>query len=254
MRRIEGAIVSTEPVFLILGGSGGIGSALARKLRDQNARLILAARDEARLQAIAQETGGESFSLDATIPGEVERCAEQVCESHGRLDGIANCVGSVLLKPAHLTSDEDWNKTLQLNLGTAFATVRAAGKFIRGAGSVVVFSSAAASIGLANHEAIAAAKGGVEGLMRSAAATYSGRGLRFNAVAPGLVETPLTKRITGSAAGRKASEAMHPLGRLGQPEDVASIAAWLLGASSGWVTGQVFGVDGGLAALKTREG
>jgi NAD(P)-dependent dehydrogenase (short-subunit alcohol dehydrogenase family) len=188
------------------------------------------------------------------VAGEVERCAKQIVEKHGRLDGIANCVGSVLLKPAHLTSDDDWNTTLQLNLGTAFATVRAAGKLIRGPGSVVLFSTAAASIGLSNHEAIAAAKGGVVGLMRSAAATYAARGLRFNAVAPGLVETPATARITGSEAGRKASLSMHPLGRLGRPEDVASVAAWLLGSESDWVTGQVFGIDGGLSALKTRGG
>jgi len=161
-------------------------------------------------------------------------------------------VGSVLLKPAHLTTDDDWSRTLALNLGTAFAAVRAAGKSIRGSGSVVLFSSAAASVGLSNHEAIAAAKAGVAGLVRSAAATYAARGLRFNAVAPGLVQTGATARITGSEAGRKASLAMHPLGRLGVPEDVAAVAAWLLGSESGWVTGQVFGVDGGLGAVRAQ--
>ena len=90
--------------------------------------------------------------------------------------------------------------------------------------------------------------------MRSAAATYAARGLRFNVVAPGLVETPATERITASEAGRKASLSMHPLGRLGRPEDVAAIAAWLLGPDSSWVTGQVFGVDGGLSRLKARGG
>jgi NAD(P)-dependent dehydrogenase (short-subunit alcohol dehydrogenase family) len=241
-------------VYLILGGSGGIGSALARTLADRQAKLILAARDEGRLRAIAEETGGAACPLDATRAGEVESCAKRVIEEHGRLDGIANCIGTVILKPAHLTTDDDWNSTLQLNLGTAFNVVRTAGKFIRGSGSVVLFSSAAAGIGLSNHEAIAAAKGGVVGLMRSAAATYASRGLRFNAVAPGLVETPATAHITGREAGRKASLAMHPLGRLGKPEDVAPVAAWLLGPESGWVTGQVFGVDGGLVALKSRGG
>jgi NAD(P)-dependent dehydrogenase (short-subunit alcohol dehydrogenase family) len=248
--------LSTEsidrPVYLILGGSGGIGSALARILWDRRARLLLAARGEERLRGVAEETGGKAFPLDATEPGAVERCAEQAIESHGRLDGIANCVGSVLLKPAHLTSDDDWSATIRLNLGTAFAAVRAAARLIKGPGSVVLFSSAAAGIGLANHEAIAAAKGGIAALMRSAAATYATRGLRFNAVAPGLVETPATARITGSETGRQASLALHPLGRLGRPEDVAQVAAWLLGQESGWVTGQVFGVDGGLATLKAR--
>lgn len=241
-----------RPVYFVLGASGGIGSSLARTLKRQQARLVLAARDEERLRRVADETGGDLCLLDATRASEVERCAEQAIETHGRLDGIANCVGSVLIKPAHLTSDDDWSMTLQLNLGSAFSAVRAAGKLIRGSGSVVLFSSAAASIGLPNHEAIAAAKGGVVGLMRSAAATYAARGLCFNAVAPGLVETPATARITRSEAGRNASLSMHPLGRLGRPEDVALVAAWLLGPESDWVTGQVFGVDGGLATVKSR--
>lgn len=243
-----------RPVYLVLGASGGIGSSLAHILAGQEARVVLAARDEGRLRRLAEETGGDFFVLNATRPAEVEQVAKQTVETHGRLDGIANCVGSVLLKPAHVTSDDDWDTTLQLNLGTAFATVRAAGKLIRGPGSVVLFSSAAASIGLSNHEAIAAAKAGVVGLMRSAAATYAARGLRFNAVAPGLVETSATVRITGSEAGRKASLSMHPLGRLGRPKDVASVAAWLLGPESDWVTGQVFGVDGGLSTVKPRGG
>ena len=113
-------------------------------------------------------------------------------------------------------------------------------------------SSAAASIGLPNHEAIAAAKAGVSGLMRSAAATYAPYGLRVNAVAPGLVDTPLSQAITANDLARKASVAMHPLGRLGTPDDIAAAVCWLLGPHSAWVTGQVIGVDGGLATLKPR--
>lgn len=104
--------------------------------------------------------------------------------------------------------------------------------------------------GLTNHEAIAAAKAGVIGLTRAAAATYARRGVRVNCVAPGLVETPMSARLTGSEEARKKSEAMHPLGRLGQPVDVAAAIRWLLRREeSGWVTGQVIGVDGGLGTL-----
>ena len=122
---------NSRPVYLVLGASGGIGSSLARILHRQQARLVLVGRDEDRLGGVARETGGEAVTLDATQTVEVESCAKRAIESHGRLDGIANCVGSVLIKPAHLTSDRDWNETLRLNLGSAFAAVRAAGKVMR---------------------------------------------------------------------------------------------------------------------------
>jgi NAD(P)-dependent dehydrogenase (short-subunit alcohol dehydrogenase family) len=120
-----------------------------------------------------------------------------------------------------------------------------------GGGSLVFVSTAAASIGLPNHEAIAAAKGGIEAMVRSAAATYGKSGVRVNAVSPGLVETPLTERITNSEAARSASEAMHALRRIGQPEDVAGAIAWLLSPEASWITGQTFGVDGGLGSVRS---
>ena len=119
-------------------------------------------------------------------------------------------------------------------------------------GSIVLVSSAAARVGLPNQEAIAAAKAGVIGLTLSAAATYASRGVRVNCVAPGLVRTPLTARITANESSLKASIAMHALGRVGEPADVAGAIDWLLGPESSWVTGQVLGVDGGLATVRTR--
>jgi NAD(P)-dependent dehydrogenase (short-subunit alcohol dehydrogenase family) len=119
-------------------------------------------------------------------------------------------------------------------------------------GAIVLVSTAAAAIGLANHEAIAAAKAGVEGLARSAAATYAARRIRVNCVAPGLVRSALTARITGNESALKASLAMHPLGRVGEPADVARALEFLLDPANDWITGQVLGVDGGLGMLKTR--
>jgi NAD(P)-dependent dehydrogenase (short-subunit alcohol dehydrogenase family) len=162
-------------------------------------------------------------------------------------------VGSLLLKPAHLTKPQEWADTVSANLTSSFAVLRAAVQPMmrQKQGSVVLVSSAAAAIGLANHEAIAAAKGGIDALVRSAAATYGRSGVRVNAVAPGLVETPLTERITKSGPGRGSSEAMHALGRIGEPEDIAAAMAWLLGSEADWVTGQTLGVDGGLGRVRS---
>ena len=242
-----------DSVHVVLGASGAIGSALARRLAGRGARLVLGGRDAAALDALADETGGLACPGDATAPEAAERAVALARDRFGRLDGAANCVGSVLLKPAHLTRDDEFAAVLATNLWSAFHLVRAATKAMDGGGgSIVLVSTAAARTGLPNHEAIAAAKAGVEGLALSAAATYAPRRIRVNCVAPGLVRSQLTARITGSEPALKASLAMHALGRIGEPDDVASAITWLLDPATSWVTGQVLGVDGGLGALKGR--
>lgn len=244
---------SSRPIFVILGATGGIGSALTRRMASHTTRLVLGARNRDRLESLAQEVGAEAKIVDATRFEEVERLLLNTREQYGAISGVACCVGSILLKPAHSTSEEEFSGVITSNLTAAFATVRAAGRALsEHGGSVVLCSSAAARMGLPNHEAIAAAKAGIIGLVLSAAATYAPRGIRFNAVAPGLVRTPLTARLTGNEATLRTSVSMHPLGRIGEPEDVAAALEWLLMPTSSWVTGQVIGVDGGLADLKLR--
>ncbi|MFN6192094.1 MAG: SDR family NAD(P)-dependent oxidoreductase [Planctomycetia bacterium] len=236
---------------LILGGGGGIGSAVARLVVAAGGRVFLAGRDAARLEAIANELGMPWGTVEATDPDSIDACADAAAAALGGLDGITNCVGSILLKPAHLTSTTDWQATIATNLTSGFGCVRAAGRLLKAeGGSVVLVSSAAARVGLANHEAIAAAKAGIMGLVLSAAATYARQKIRFNAVAPGLVRTPLAAGLVSSELAEKASVGMHPLGRLGEPGDVARAIFWLLDPAQSWVTAQVIGVDGGLADVK----
>ena len=238
--------------FLIFGASGGIGSAVCRRLKENGSKVAIAGRSEERLRPLAEELGAPTYAVDATDIEAVFSVASEAQTQLGNLDGIVNCVGSVFLKPAHRTSVEEWHETLNTNLTSAFAVVRSAGQLLRrSGGSVVLVSTAAARTGLRNHEAIAAAKGGVIALARSAAATYSKSQVRFNVVAPGLVKTTATTRITENHASAKASLSMHPLGRFGEPEDIAAAIVWLLDPTQSWVTGQVIGVDGGLADLKT---
>jgi NAD(P)-dependent dehydrogenase (short-subunit alcohol dehydrogenase family) len=238
--------------FLILGGSGGIGSALSRRLAERGAHVVVAGRNEETVPAVAEEVGGTSVLLDATDFDAVGGAVDRAREAPGELAGGANCVGSILLRPARMTSREEFDETVAQNLASSFALVRGLAPVLgrNGGGSLAFLSSAAAQVGLPNHEAVAAAKAGVEGLVRAAAASWAGRGVRFNAVAPGLVDTPLASRITSNEKSLETSRAMHPLGRIGNPGEVADILLWLLTPSSGWVTGSVVGADGGMARIR----
>ena len=150
---------SRNEVNVVLGATGGIGAALCRNLAARGSRLYIGSRDSDRLRQLASEVDATWSSLDATDPLQIEQLLEDAASKFGGVTGLTNCVGSILLKPAHRTSIEEWNETLTTNLVSAFAAVRAAGSTMRGnGGSVVLISSAAALTGFANHEAIAAAK------------------------------------------------------------------------------------------------
>lgn len=240
--------------FVILGATGGIGSHTARRLYRDGHSTFLAGRDRGRLDALARDLRSPSKTFEAKDHESVTACIHAARDEFGGLDGVAHCAGSLLLKPAHLTTPEEWESTLATNLTSSFFVVRAAAPVLRSSGgSIVLVSSAAGRLGMSNHEAIAAAKAGVIGLTLASAATYAGQNVRVNCVAPGLVDTPLAERITANPTALAASEAMHALGRIGKPEDVASAICWLLNAEQAWMTGQVIGVDGGLATTLSRK-
>lgn len=246
---------SSAPVILIAGLTGGIGSALARHLSASGWRVTGFARDAARLAALGAELPGlETATADATDPAAVETTIADLAARHGRLDAYVHCVGSILLKNAQQTTLDEWRRTLALNLDSAFYGLKAAlGPLQKsGGGSCVFVSSVAAQTGLPSHEAIAAAKGGINGLVKAAAASYATRNIRINAVAPGMVDTPLAKPIVSNEAGRKISEAMHPLGRIGRADNVAGLIAYLVSPAGDWVTGEIWSVDGGMAHLRSR--
>jgi NAD(P)-dependent dehydrogenase (short-subunit alcohol dehydrogenase family) len=230
--------------FLVIAASSGIGQATTGLLRQAGHTVFTTARDTSRIMPDA--------ILDATDFDAVEEVFKQA-GAPLKLDGVVNCSGSLLLRAAHQTNKAQYLSVVDASLTTAFATVRAAGKQMAGGGSVVLVSSAAAMEGLANHEAIAAAKAGILGLTLSAAASYAGANLRVNAVAPGLIETQMTGSLTGNPTARAVSEAMHALGRLGKPEDVARAIVFLLDPINDWITGQVLAVDGGLSRVRPKR-
>ncbi|GBF96408.1 hypothetical protein Rsub_09207 [Raphidocelis subcapitata] len=277
------------PVYVLFGATGGIGSALARRLAAAAAArrggaLVVSGHDEARLRGLAAalegQLGGREGALqaahaDALNPEAVDAVMRRTLERHGRVDGVASCVGSVEAASLLATSPADLDRLLRVNTHTAFNVLKAAVKARArrvmvaetardppgagggpgpapggpGGGSVVLVSAALGGHGVPNYAAMSAAKAAVEGLARSAAATYAARGLRVNTVAPGLVETDQTAGFLDNGRLRGASEAMFPTKQLVTADDVAAAAEFLLGPASRSITGHSLPVDGGLSSL-----
>ncbi len=230
--------------FLIIAASSTIGQSTCDLLKRENHNLYTTSRSETKIIP--------DMILDATDFEAVDQAFLNAKQKFGQIDGVVNFSGSLLLRAAHLTSKDQYQEVINSSLTTSFAIARAAGRHMDKGGSVVFIASAAASIGLVNHESISAAKAGVIGLALSASATYADKNLRFNVVAPGLVATNLTKNITASQQSLEYSTSMHSLGRIGKPEDIARAVVFLLDPKNDWITGQVLNVDGGLSSSKTR--
>jgi len=228
----------------IIIGTSGIGGALARMLVAQGDNLHLISRGEATL---ATELGASHSQADVL---DAEALQHAVLAAGAEVDGLAYCVGSINLKPAHRTADADVLKDFEVNALGALRAIKVALPALkasrRTSASIVLFSTVAVGQGF-----VAMAKGAVEGLTRSLAAEFAPR-IRVNAIAPSLTRTPLASFMTSNAATADAIANMHPMQRLGEAEDVAALAAFLLSDTSGWITGQVIGVDGGRSTLRVK--
>lgn len=241
----------SDETVLIAGARGGVAMALAASLRSRGARLALVSRD---VSALSGATGDVLIGADVSTPEGAQAAIEQARAAFGTVPvGMVNACGSILIAPLQRTTQAQYRATLAANLDTSFflsQAYMAALNTEKRAGRIVLFSSVAARIGIANHAAIAIAKAGVEALVRSIAADASATGTRINAIAPGLLDTPLGARFLGSDAQRQQMAAQYPLGRHGHADDAAALAAWLLSDESGWITGQVIGVDGGFTSVR----
>lgn len=248
-------ITSTDdPIVLITGASGGLGQTLSKRMEQDGIRLALAGRDLERLRAAFPGTNGPLLVGDVSTAEGAEHVLAQCTEHFGRPpDALAHCVGSVLVAPLHRTTPEQYRNCMAANLDSAFFTLSAWVRALKAAqcpGAAVFLSSAAARIGTPNHEAVAAAKAGLEGLVRAAAATYAPAGLRINAVAPGLMDTPAVAGLIGSPVMRDAAARQYPLPGIGDPADAAALIAWLLSPAAARVTGQVWSLDGGFSTIR----
>lgn len=226
--------------ILVIGASSSMGQKSVELLKSNNFEVLTTSTNNNKINS--------DYILDATD----FKATENLFQNIGEINGVICFSGSLILKSADQTSYDEYLDTIHKSLTAAFSVTRAAAKYMENGGSVVFISSAASLSGFANHEAIAAAKGGINSLILSASATYAKQNLRFNAIAPGLVETNLTKSLTSNDLSRKVSESMHALGRIGNVEDIARASLFLLDPSNNWITGQIIGIDGGLSKIRPK--
>ncbi|MEM7401713.1 MAG: SDR family NAD(P)-dependent oxidoreductase [Pseudomonadota bacterium] len=228
--------------ILIVGGSSGIGAASLDALAEDNHIYSLTrtgCSDTPRENVIYETADVCSDNFDISFLPDV-------------LDAVIYCPGTINLKPFTSLSREDFQNDLNINLMGFVKVIQACIPALKKSknASVVAFSTVAVSQGMPYHASVAAAKGAMEGLVRSLAAEYAANHIRFNCIAPSLVNTPLASQFTKSESKLETISKRHPLNRIGEPRDIASATKYLISDESSWMTGQVVHIDGGLSSIK----
>ena len=230
---------------LIIGATGSIGSALSRKLVSQGKQVHLVGRNESETSALAKELNSTFTVADVLT----ENYSDQIISDAGDIDGLAFCVGSIDLKPIRLSKKSDYMQSFNLNLISATEIIRACHEKLKSnKGSIILFSTVAAKRGFLNHSIISSAKAAVEGLTVALAAEFAPN-IRINCIAPSLSESKIAAPMLKNEKMAESIAKMHALKRIGKGDDFSSLASFLLSEESSWVTGQIFGVDGGRSSV-----
>ncbi|HEY3319290.1 MAG TPA: 3-oxoacyl-ACP reductase FabG [Planctomycetota bacterium] len=239
---------SSTRVALVAGGTGGIGSAVVRKLSQRGLHVVIGWRsNSAEAERVSQGKNASAIRLDLNDPAMIESVCEAVYTRHGRLDVLVNCAAINREAPALGMDDETWQEVLRGNLDGAFRLCRSAAKFMLLGrwGRIVNLSSIVAHRGGRGQINYAAAKAGIEAMTRVLAAEIGRKGVLVNCVAPGVVETEMSKRIRDEHGDRLREEIA--LRRFATPEEIAEVVAFLVSEECSYITGQTLHADGGFS-------
>ena len=232
---------------VILGATGSIGTSLAKQLVDGGELVHLVGRDESNLSKLANDLNSSFTVCDVLEENFSDKILSDLKEES--INGLAFCVGSIDLKPLKLTKKSDFMQSFNLNLISATEVIKSlADNLKKNKGSIVLFSTVAVKQGFPNHSIVSSAKGAIEGLTLALAAEFAPN-VRVNCIAPSLTNSKISNFLLKNEKMAESIAKMHPMKRIGQGNDSASVAKFLLSNESSWVTGQIFGVDGGRSSV-----
>ncbi len=239
-------------VAIVTGGGSGIGKAIAHAFVREGAQVVISGRNQQKLQRAAMEIGPDCVPVatDVTDSENIAALVNATLQKFKRVDILVNNAGVLLPGNAESLSDEIWEQTFNTNVRAVWQLSRAVLPHMRtaGAGSIINMGSVLSSLGARNRVAYAASKGAVLAMTKAMALDHAAEKIRVNCICPGIVETDMVAAFGTDEAARKQRIAMHPVGRFGQPDDVAGIAVLLASDESSWITGSAFTVDGGYSA------
>ncbi len=232
---------------VILGATGSIGSSLAKQLVESGEQVHLVGRDQSSLSELAKSLNSSFTVCDVLEENFSEKIANDLNDVP--INGLAFCVGSIDLKPLKLTKKSDFMQSFNLNLISATEIIKSlADNLKKNKGSIVLFSTVAVKKGFPNHAIVSSAKGAIEGLTLALAAEFAPN-IRVNCIAPSLTNSKISNFLLKNEKIAEGIAKMHPMKRIGEGVDSASVAKFLLKNESSWITGQILGVDGGRSSV-----
>lgn len=250
-----------DKVTIVTGGGQGIGEAICRGFANESATVVIADRDNVtagNLAGAIRETGGmaQSIEVDVADPEAVAKMVDTVIRDHGRIDVLVNNAGARTIKGFLQHTLDDWNRMIDINLTGPFLCSRAVVPHMleTGGGKIINIASIASFMGRPNRCAYVAAKSGLLGLTRAMAADLAGKGIRVNAIVPGMIASPFNQAFAEASDTGPAWATENLVGRWGEPQDLAGAAVFLASADSDFISGAEIKVDGGWLAARSRSG